>query len=110
MTSIPTVEDFNRISAGLEALRAQLDVVLSRIGAPKVVKVADIARMEGVSRSQISGKEAYLLPNFGVSEYPDGVVRWDFTTYLKWREIPVEKRRSMYVDWLEQKRKAQLQI
>ena len=36
----------------------------------RVVTVSDICTIEGLSKPQVLGKERYLLPNFGVSQYP----------------------------------------
>ena len=105
MTSIPTVEDFGRIEQELGELKLMLRSMMLVAGSPLVVKVSDIADFEGVSRTQILGKEAYLLPNFGVSEYPDGTRRWRIETYLEWRRIPVERRREMFREHLEHERK-----
>lgn len=64
----------------------------------QTVNVADIARMEGVSVSQLrkGGKERYLLPRFGESGYPTGSVRWDLSEYLDWRRKPAEERLNAY--------------
>ena len=105
MTSIPTADDFKRIEDELADVKAILKSVLVKVGAPTVLKVADIAGLEGVSRTQIVGKEAYLLPNFGISEYPDGTKRWRIETYLEWRRMPIERRREMFKAHLEHERK-----
>ena len=109
MTSVPTVEDFDAMSAKMDGLSAKLDMIAMSLGCSLVVKIADIARMEGLSRSQLCGKEAYLLPNFGRSDYPDGVKRWDMETWLKWRRIPIEERKRMYQTHLESERKKAVQ-
>ena len=105
MTSVPTVEDYKKLEETLGDLMVMVNHIGTALGVPMVVKVADVARMEGISRSQIAGKEAYLLPNFGVSQYPDGVKRWDLDTYLTWRRIPVEKRKQMFAEHLDAGRK-----
>lgn len=109
MTSVPTAEDYQRLEEKLGELLLMVSHIKEALGIPLTVKVADVAKMEGISRSQIAGKEAYLLPNFGVSQYPDGVKRWDLDTYLSWRRIPVERRRDAYAEFLETGRKKSVQ-
>lgn len=109
MTSVPTAEDFKRLEDSLGELMLMANNIRLTLGLPLTVKVADVARLEGISRSQISGKEAYLLPNFGVSQYPDGVKRWDLETYLNWRRIPVERRKKAYAEFLNTGRKKAVQ-
>ena len=109
MTSVPTIEDYKRLEESLGDLAIAVNHIKLALGIPMTVKVADIARMEGISRSQIVGKEAYLLPNFGVSQYPDGVKRWDLDTYLDWRKIPVERRKEAYATYLDAQRKKAVQ-
>lgn len=101
MTNIPTVEDFKALEHEVGELAVMLKLVMAGVKSPLVVKVCDICQFEGVSKTQISGREAYLLPNYGVSEYPDGVKRWRLETYLEWRKRPVEERRRGYAEHLE---------
>lgn len=103
---LPRAEELEALMKNVEEMRVLLSVLCNNMPTTKVVTVADICKIENISKTQISTKEAYLLPNFGVSEYPDGVKRWDVSTYLNWRRIPVKQRRDMYVDFLETKRRA----
>lgn len=69
-----------------------------------VVTIKDIAEMEGVSVTSLyeNGVNRYLLPNYGVSEYPDGQqAKWKIETYLQWREIPPEERFQGYLQSLK---------
>ncbi len=62
----------------------------------KTISVRDVATVEGVSITSIRTSEyRYLLPNFGVSEYP-GKIRWNKSTYLKWSMIPPSDRQKMW--------------
>ena len=106
---IPTKQDFDELQRQVAELRSVIDVMLTRIDAPKVVKVEDICRIEGVSKSQINGKEQYLLPRFGVSAYPAGVRRWDLEEYLQWRSINPVERYRMWKQHLEQVRLRNIQ-
>lgn len=101
---IPTKQDFDELQRQVAELRSVIDVMLTRIDAPKTVKVEDIAKMEGVSKSQLNGKEQYLLPRFGVSAYPVGVRRWDLQEYLEWRSVDPRVRYEMWQEHLERKR------
>ena len=103
--NLPSSEDFSKLQKEVTELRALVQLLCDKLATPKVVTVADICKFEGISKTQISTKEVYLLPNFGRSEYPEGVRRWNVSTYLKWREIPVKQRKDMYVDYLEEMRK-----
>lgn len=107
---IPTKQDFDELRQQVLDLRCVIDVMLTRIDAPKVVKVEDIAKMEGVSKSQLNGKEQYLLPRFGVSAYPVGVRRWDLQEYLEWRSINPEIRYQMWKEHLEQVRLSNIEL
>lgn len=101
---IASKQDFDALQEQVVELKNMINVMLNRIDAPKVVKVEDIAKMEGVSKSQLNGKEQYLLPRFGVSAYPVGVRRWDLQEYLEWRSINPEIRYQMWKEHLEQVR------
>ena len=103
--NLPSSEEFSKMQKELTELHALVRLLCEKLGTPKVVTVADICKFEQISKTQISTKEVYLLPNFGISEYPDGVRRWNVSTYLRWREIPVKQRKDMYVDYLEEERK-----
>ena len=106
---IASKQDFEELQAQVAELKNVLNVMLNRIDAPKVVKVEDICRIEGVSKSQINGKEQYLLPRFGVSAYPAGVRRWDLQEYLEWRSINPKERYRMWQAHLEQVRLRNIQ-
>lgn len=103
---IPTIEDFRRMERQLNDLLAMVSNAMTYVKANQTVTVSDICKIEGVSKTQILGKEKYLLPNFGVSEYPCGVTRWKIETFIKWRAIPVSERYSMMKNHLENVRKA----
>lgn len=95
---IPSLSDFQRIEHELSEVKALLSLYADKAALPKVVTVADIARMEGVSKSQLYQNEQYLLPRFGQSAYPQGTTRWPLEEYLAWsRRDPAERHR----EWLE---------
>ena len=71
------------------------------------VNVKDIARIEGVSESQLrlGGSERYLLPRFGESAYPTGTCRWNIEEYLDWRGIDPKEREYAYRQHLQMERR-----
>lgn len=95
MLTVPTHEDFASLSSQVAEIQSLLKDLLIASKKTITYSVADIARIEGVSKSYLYGKGAYLLPNFGVSQYP-GPTRWDFDTYLKWRAQPVDLRERTF--------------
>lgn len=90
---IPELKD---IRESIDSLYRILDVMIASGKAKKTVTVDEIAKMEGVSNSQIRQREKYLLPRFGESGYPEGPRRWDFEEYLEWRKIPPEERKKAW--------------
>ena len=93
---LATKQDYDALSSQVSMLKDELTLLRSMLLMPKVVKIKDIARMERVSVPYLYAKGRYLLPRFGVSAYDEGTVRWDLDEYLKWREIPQEKRLEMW--------------
>jgi len=92
---IPDKQDFQRLEREVGEVKAMLTLFASRSPLPKVIKVADIARIEGVSVSQLWKTEKYLLPRFGQSAFPVGSVRWTLDEYLEWsRRDPSERHRA----------------
>jgi len=93
---IPTTEDFSRLENKVTLLADLLEAVLLTKGT-EPISVKDIAQREGISYKNIY-KSAYrhYLPQFGISEFPEGKVRWKIETYIKWLEIPISERKSMW--------------
>ena len=92
---IQTIADFQRLESELAEVKAILSLYAQRTPVPKVVTIADISRMEGVSKSQLYQTEQYLLPRFGQSAFPVGSVRWTLDEYLEWsRRDPSERHRA----------------
>ncbi len=104
---IPSLADFQRIEHELSEVKALLSLYADKAALPKVVTVADIARMEGVSKSQLYQNEQYLLPRFGQSAYPQGTTRWPMAEYLAWsKRDPIERHREWVAHLEAQRRKA----
>lgn len=87
---IATREDLLRVEA-------KLDQLLSILAVPKTVTVSDICRFLGMSSSTVRYDFPWLLPNFGVSQYP-GIKKWDQAVWEKWNARPVEDRKREYLD------------
>lgn len=51
----------------------------------KVLTLNDLSARYGQHRSTISRKP-WILPNFGVSDFPEGTKRWKMSTVLAWEE------------------------
>ncbi len=95
----------------LEDVQKKLDLILVLLKKanivnklPLTVTVKDIAKMEGVHVS-FYARCPWLLPNFGELGEGKRTRRWDMESYLKWREIPEEEKKSMYHQHLESERK-----
>ncbi len=104
MTKMVDYEDFLELQKEVRDLKVLVELALGRIGAPRTVKVKDIARIEGISESSLNERERYLLPRFGESGYPTGVRRWDVDEYLAWRQKPVDERYRAFLQYNENKR------
>ena len=102
---VPSLQEYETLLAEVKELRVMVGMMCDRLTLPKTLKVSDICKIENVSRSQIMGKQAYLLPYNGKSQYPDGSARWDLDVYFKWRSIPIEKRKRTFEAQLENERK-----
>lgn len=91
---LPTREDFENLRTELASIKELLFKVLEYNGAPDVVNVRFVAKVENLSVSGIR-KQPWLLPDYGRSEYP-GEARWRYETFVKWRNIPVSSRRTAW--------------
>lgn len=93
---IPELDDLSKRLDDMADIMVRL-VATSKDGT-LTVSVLDVARLEGVSPSQVysGGSERYLLPRFGESAYPTGSVRWPLEEYLEWRRKDPKER---YVAW-----------
>lgn len=96
--TLVTKEDLAKFEQKLDLLDLHLKMILEQAKMPEVIKISDIAQIENMSYSQISGKERYLLPRFGISAFPEGTIRWTMKEFLEWKAIPPEKRKQMWWD------------
>ena len=98
-----TIEDMlEEALSGIDELKAKLQLMELLVPIPQTVNVKNIADIEGVSVSHISGKARYLLPRYGESAFPDGYRRWPLDEYLAWRKRPIEERIGGYGKLLEE--------
>lgn len=99
------IPEIKALEAEISRMRAEFDYFLiNGITTKKTITPSEIARLEGVSVSQIrrNGAERYLLPRFGQSGYPTGAVRWDVSEYLAWRAIDPNERHDAYLQSLRE--------
>lgn len=98
---IPEIKD---MSIRMDALESLLASNLIAMKSKSILTVGDIARIEGVSISQLrkGGKERYLLPRFGESAFPTGTIRWTLEEYLEWRKQDPFEREKKYREKLRQ--------
>ena len=97
--------DFAELISRLDATNERLAFLALSCKLPETVDIAAIAKIKGISKTQLREKERYLLPNFGVSQYPDGPTRWDYTVYEAWNRRPVAERKYEYEAVLDAERK-----
>lgn len=92
------IKEIDELKSQISALTTVVMHLAKNAGCKKTVSVKDIADMEGVSVSSLRGNCRYLLPDFGVSQYPDGQDRWDLEKYLSWRSMDISQRRRAYAE------------
>ena len=102
---IPTKDDFLALQQQTARLQTTLDHILQHTMIPQTITAEEIAKYEGVSRSQIYEAGRYLLPRFGESAFPGGKKRWPFSEYLNWREKDPSDREIQFRANLEDERK-----
>lgn len=94
--ALMTKEDFRQLAAEMHSTNVMLKLLLQKTTMPRTVTVSDIARMEGLSVTNINERKPWILPNFGVSDYEGGKRKWDIETYSKWSAIPEKERIEMF--------------
>ena len=57
---IPSLADFQRLEQEIADVKVMLSVFATKAKAPKIVRIADIAKVEGVSICQLYKTERYL--------------------------------------------------
>ncbi len=94
---ILTVEDISDLRAKMEQIEKCLAYLCTCYKTPKVINISDIAHIMQVSRTQLLTKQCYLLPYFGKkSDFPDGPMRWRYSTWEAWDARTVDERKMEY--------------
>lgn len=94
---ILTVEDIAGLNAKVNQIEKHLAFLCSCYKMSQVINISDIARIMQVSRTQLLTKQRYLLPHYGrISDFPDGPMRWRYSTWEAWDSRPVELRKQEY--------------
>ena len=88
---LATREDLARLESKLDKLISLLEKH------PQTVTVKDICTQLRMCSSTVRYEFPWLLPNFGVSQYP-GVKKWDQSVWDSWNSRPVEERRREYIE------------
>lgn len=92
---LATKQDFDSLRRQLDQLTDLVKILGRQVKASSVLYVSDVAAMERMSVTQLK-REPWLMPNFGLSDYPTGRCRWSLESYEAWRAIPVSQRKSMW--------------
>lgn len=100
---LATKQDFDELQKKIDDLTACVLRMSSSLSLPDVLYVSDLAKIEDLSVTGIK-KSPWLLPDFGVSEYPEGRCRWTTETVRRWRAIPVSTRLSMWLTRIQNRR------
>ena len=44
------------------------------------------------------------MPNNGMSDYPDGIKRWNISTFEAWEKIPISQRKEAWEQSLRRRK------
>jgi len=102
---LATKQDFDNLAAMVKDLSIAIERMSESLSLPDVLYTSDVALIEDLSISGIK-KCPWLLPDFGVSEYPTGPCRWSAKTVREWRSIPAKTRFSMWQQQTKNRLKA----
>ncbi len=95
---IATLEDFNELKIEVKQLKDGIQTLLRIQGAPPI-DAKEIARRVGLSEKIIYSFENRVhLPNYGISEFSSGRMRWTLESYLDWISIDIETRRDNWIN------------
>lgn len=79
----------------LMEIKDTVNYIHDHLPIPETVDVEEVIRLLDISKSTAK-RYPYLLPNNGVSEFQTGRKRWYYQTYLDWKKIPEDVRKSNY--------------
>lgn len=83
----------------------RLRYLIAVLPVKKVLKVVDVARMQGITQVSIRQKP-WLLPNFGESDYEDKPTRWNVESVMDWFDRYGRDPQKAKADWEEHEREA----
>ncbi len=103
---ILTRNDIDRLERIERDIQEKLEFLSLCFKLPTVINITDISKRLKISRTQLIGKQAYLLPNHGrKSDFPDGPMRWTISTWTDWNARPVEERKKEFLAVLDSERR-----
>ena len=82
---VHSLENLPELTTTLYRIEEKLDRLLAAIPTREVICVDDICKKLQISRDSLRSRP-WLLPNFGVSDFPGRKKRWDRDTWKKWSE------------------------
>ena len=94
---ILTKEDLEPLLAKLACIEERIGLIERSLPVREVYTIDDICLMLGISRNQARSRP-WLLPNYGISEFPGKVKKWRVATYRTWMRIAPRARE---LDWHE---------
>jgi|APSaa5957512622_1039677.scaffolds.fasta_scaffold45793_3 hypothetical protein len=88
---ILTKEDLQPLIANQQRMVHMLEIIAESLPTKKVYTFEDICRMLCISKNQLRARP-YLLPNYGVPDYPGRIRKWRVETYHAWMETSAIQR------------------
>lgn len=86
---------FEAFSARLERMESRLEEIAAAVGIKDTVDINDLARRIGCGKSTLYNAP-WKLPNFGRSDFGDGVKRWLRATADAWYADPEDEHRMAW--------------
>lgn len=101
---IATQADIAEIKEAISSLMFLVKKLAKDTKSSDVITIADICSIKGISRTQLTLREQYLMPNNGMSDYPDGIKRWNISTFEAWEKIPISQRKEAWEQSLRRRK------
>ena len=91
------IPEIQALTKRIESMEKIL-VEISKGVLPQTINMQGISRRCGLSVKCLYNNDyRYYLPNFGKSDYPDGIIRWDRETVEAWYSIDIEEHKRTWV-------------
>lgn len=84
---ILTREDLQPVLDSQKHIEEMLALIVESLAVREVYTLEDICRKLHISKDQARTRP-YLLPNYGVPDYPGRIRKWNVSTYRAWVSIP----------------------